>query len=50
MAFHAKVLKDISIEFGAGEIMPPELVGYLTRTCKIMSMVANGEVEIGTNQ
>jgi len=48
MAYIARVLKDINLEFKKGEIMPPELVSYLVRTCKIVTMVENGDVEIGT--
>lgn len=49
MAFNAKALKDFSIDFEKGQILPPELVSYLVRTGRIMSMVAAGELEIGRN-
>jgi len=47
MSLSAKVLKPLIISCSPKEILPPEVVGWLTRTGKIVDMVQKGEVEVG---
>jgi hypothetical protein len=47
MGLSAKVIKPVSIELIVGEILPPEVVGWLTRRGDIMGMVSREEIEIG---
>ena len=47
MAYVAKVAKGFYLEFHEGEILPVELVKYLTATGKIADLVDQGVIEVG---
>jgi hypothetical protein len=47
MAYVAKVIKDFNIEFHAGEILPSDLLQYLTRTGKIATLMSMEVIEVG---
>ena len=48
MEYVALVKENFSIEFHAGEILPADLVQYLTRTGKIAPLVSLEVIELGT--
>lgn len=47
VAYVAKVTKAFYLEFHEGEILPVELVRYLTGTGKIAQLVDIGAIEVG---
>lgn len=47
MAYVAIVKKAFFLEFHEGEVLPVELVKYLTATGKIAELVDTGAIEVG---
>jgi hypothetical protein len=47
MSLSAKVTKPYAIQLKPGEIISPEIVGWLTRRGDMIDMVSQGMVELG---
>jgi|GEM_PF-5421790 hypothetical protein len=47
MSYIAQVKKAFYLEFHEGELLPAELVRYLTATGKIAELVDTGAIEVG---
>lgn len=48
-AFWGKVLKPFAISFREGEILPPEVLGYMMRSGVFFQLVEEGKIEVGRN-